>query len=289
VIVSAGGNWYHNQRIHLIGDESYIEADYTTGILLTAYTIDITEPISLPDTSWTHNFNINFNVPEGVQPLWVKFQFPWLYSSGSNPSQRLQVDNPAISPTYLYCHNGNGYSNCNPSDPFTHFAQFGYAANSFDYKYDPLPNAISNGENTLRISLGNGYQLQPKNGDGALTYIIQAYAGYGNVFPKYIRDGCKGYNITYYWQGDSNPHHIIAGDKPYCDITAQDLLDGRSTYAVDDAIIRLFHNLGGTGTQAQPLLVELPSTVTIDFASMGNIPGLFQPIQITLRVWRDQR
>ncbi|ASA76784.1 hydrolase [Thermococcus sp. 5-4] len=287
VIVQAGGNWYHNPRIHLIGDESYIEADYTTGILLTAYTIDITEPIPLPNTDWTHNVNINFNVPEGVQPLWVKFQFPWLYSSGSNPSQRLQVDNPAISPTYLYCHNGNGYSGCNPSNPFTHFAQFGYAANSFDYKYDPLPHAISNGLNTVSISLGNGYQLQPMNGHGELTYVIQGFAGYGDVFPALLRPGCSGYNITYYWTGDNSPHYVTAGDSPYCDVTAQDLLNGRDRYAVDDAIIRLFNNLGGDGTQADPILVQLPPTVNIVFVSMGNIPGLFRPITITLRVWRE--
>ncbi len=287
VIVHAGGDWYHNPRIHLIGDESYIEADYTTGILLTAYTIDITEPIPLPNTDWTHNININFNVPEGVQPLWVKFQFPWLYSTGSTPSQRLQVNNPAISPTYLYCHNGDGYSSCNPSNPFTHFAQFGYASNSFDYKYDPLPHAISNGLNTVSISLGSGYQLQPKNGHGELTYVIQGFAGYGDVFPALLRPGCSGYNITYYWIGDNSPHYVTAGDSPYCDVTAQDLLDGRDKYAVDDAIIRLFNNLGGDGTQADPILVQLPPTVNIVFVSMGNIPGLFQPITITLRVWRE--
>ncbi|ASJ03860.1 hydrolase [Thermococcus barossii] len=287
VIVHAGGNWYHSPRIHLIGNESFIEADYTTGILLTAYTIDITEPIPLPNTGWTHNININFNVPEGVQPLWVKFQFPWLYSSGSNPSQRLQVDNPMISPTYLYCHNGNGYSSCNPSNPFTHFAQFGYAANSFDYKYDPLPHAISNGLNTVTITLGNGYQLQPLNGHGELTYVIQGFAGYGDVFPALLRPGCSGYNITYYWTGDNLPHYVTAGDSPYCDVTAQDLLNGRDRYAVDDAIIRLFNNLGGDGTQANPILVQLPPTVNIVFVSMGNIPGLFRPITITLRVWRE--
>ncbi|WP_297435337.1 hydrolase [Thermococcus sp.] len=283
IVVDAGGkNTYYNPRIHVIGKDSYVKADYDVGLVLTPYTIDITEPINLPYSDWTRDVTINFNVPPGVIPLWVRFQFPWLYYTNyGEPSQVITVDNSKIQATDIYRH---------PPNPFIYaLARVGYTANTFDYQYKSLPNAIANGENTLRISLGNGYQLQPKNGDGALTYIIQAYAGYGNVFPKYIRDGCKGYNITYYWQGDSNPHHILAGDEPYCDVTAQDLLDGRSTYAVDDAIIRLFHNLGGTGTQTQPLLVELPSTVTIDFASMGNIPGLFQPIQITLRVWRDQR
>lgn len=119
-----------------------------------------------------------------------------------------------------------------------------------------------------------------------INYFIQAYAGYGDVFPKLIRDGCGGYNVTYYWIGDSSPHNILAGDDPYCSVTAQDLLNGRNTYAVDDAIMRLFNKLGGDGTAHNPILVKLPSTVNIEVASMGNIPGLFEPIQITLRVWR---
>lgn len=120
-----------------------------------------------------------------------------------------------------------------------------------------------------------------------INYFIQAYAGYGDVFPKFIHEGCGGYNVTYYWMGDSSPHNILVGDEPYCSVTAQDLLNGRDTYAVDDAIVRLFTKLGGDGTQSNPILVKLPSTVNIEIASMGNIPGLFEPIQITLRVWRE--
>ncbi len=283
LVVDAGGkNTLYNPRIHIIGADSFVQADYDVGLVLTPYTIDITEPITLPYSDWTRDVTINFNVPPGVTPLWVRFQFPWLYYTNyGEPEQVITVDNSKIQATDIYRH---------PPNPFIYaLARVGYTANTFDYQYKSLPNAIANGDNTLRITLGNGYQLQPKNGDGALTYIIQAYAGYGNVFPKFIRDGCGGYNITYYWQGDSNPHYIVAGNEPYCAINATQLLEGRKTYAVDDAIVRLFNNLGGNGTQADPLLVELPSTVTIDFASMGNIPGLFQPIQITLRVWRDHR
>ncbi|WP_456321258.1 hydrolase [Palaeococcus sp. (in: euryarchaeotes)] len=294
--VSAGGNWYHNPRIHLIKENSFIEADYAVGVLLTPYSIDITEPITAYTASncdasgfpgFCRNIEWTFNVPSGAIPLWVKFQSPWLHSVERNPSQRLRIDNPLISPTYLYCHNGDGYSGCSPSNPFTHFAQFGYATYSFDYAYNPLPNAIATGTNTIGVYLGPGYWLQPQNGHGELTYVIQAYAGYGDVFPKLIRPGCNGYNITYYWIGDANPHYITAGESPYCDVTAGDLLANKTTYAVDDAIIRLFNNLGGNGTSSEPLLIELPANVNIDFASMGNIPGLFEPIQITLRVWRE--
>ena len=113
--------------------------------------------------------------------------------------------------------------------------------------------------------------------------------GYGDVFPFLIRSGCGGYNITYYWIGDiNNPHTVTAGDPPYCDVTIENLTQGREIYAVDDAIIRLFNSFGGDGTQEKPILIELPSDVNIVFASMGNIPTLFEPITVTLRVWREE-
>lgn len=143
--------------------------------------------------------------------------------------------------------------------------------------------------NVFEIKMTNGSSYV-RDGEtrGVIKYFIQAYAGYGNIFPKFIRTGCKGYNITYYWIGDSNQHYVLAGEEPYCNLTADDLLVGRNIYAVDDAIVRLFNNLGGNGTKDSPLFVELPSNVMIDFASMGNIPGLFTPIRITLRVWREK-
>ncbi|AEC52832.1 hypothetical protein PNA2_1918 [Pyrococcus sp. NA2] len=143
----------------------------------------------------------------------------------------------------------------------------------------------------------NIFEIKMRGGDsyvrdgetrGVIKYFIQGYAGYGDIFPKLIREGCRGYNITYYWVGDTSPQHVLAGEEPYCSVTADELLVGRKIYAVDDAIIRLFNNLGGNGTRTSPLLVKLPSNVMIDFASMGNIPGLFEPIRITLRVWREK-
>ena len=278
LIVDAGYKNTRYNRIHLIREKSFVEASYVSGFILTAYTIDITEPILLPNQDWSRDVTITFNVPQGVTPLWVKFQFPWLYYTNYNPTQEIQISNDVIPPTDIYKH---------PPNPFIYaLARVGYTSDTFDYQYNPLNHAIVPGSNTLHILLGDGYYIQPSNGDGELTYIIQAYAGYGSVFPKFIRDGCGGYNITYYWEGDTDPHYITAGDEPYCNVTAQDLLDGSGTYAIDDALVRLFNNLGGSGTEDDPLLVLLPESVKIDFASMGNIPGLFQPIRITLRVWR---
>ncbi|NJE25921.1 hydrolase [Thermococcus sp. MV5] len=285
IIVRAGnGNTRYN-RIHLIGEDSFVAAEYTIPLLLTPYSVDVTEPItsysaSVCSDSWCREVTWSFNVPQGVVPLWVRFQFPWLYYAGTDPSQEIVVDNEFINATYFYKH---------PPNPFiSALARLGYTKDTFDYQYNPLPNAIVNGKNNVTVNLGYGYWLQPSNGNGELTYIIRGYVGYGHVFPALLKSGCGGYNITYYWSGDSSPHHVTAGDPPYCNVTMDELINSSKNYAVDDAIVRLFRNLGGNGTQEGPIIIKLPDTVNIAFASMGNIPTLFEPITVTLRVWREE-
>jgi len=289
VLRIGNGSSQYNPRIHLIGEQSFIEAEYTIPLLLTPYSIDVTKPITeysassclSTNPSWCREVTWNFNAPQGVVPLWVKLQSPWLYDVGYDPDQEIIVDNELINATHLYYH---------PPNPFIRaLARIGYTKDTFDYNYNPLLNAIANGQNNVTVRLGYGYWLQPANGNGELTYIIRGYVGYGDVFPFLIKSGCGGYNITYYWIGDiNNPHTVTAGDPPYCDVTIENLTQGREIYAVDDAIIRLFNSFGGDGTQEKPILIELPSDVNIVFASMGNIPTLFEPITVTLRVWREE-
>ncbi len=291
VFIGDKDTYYNGYRVHLIGSQSYINLDYVSNILLSQYSVDITKPLTnyvatnCNSYGYCSNIEWTFDIPNGTQPLWAFIQNPWLYYTGTDPYQKIEVDSQNITPTYIHCYGDS----CVPSSPFIHLAQIGYMADTFDWNSQPLNNAISTGTNTLSVDLGYGYYLQPSNGQGEFTYLIQAYAGYGKVFPKLLRGGCNGYNITYYWVGDTNPHYIYAGTSPYCNVTAADLLQGRTTYAVDDAIIRLFNNLGGDGTSTDPIQVELPSTVNIEFANMGNIPsGLFTPVQMTLRVWRER-
>lgn len=137
-----------------------------------------------------------------------------------------------------------------------------------------------------------------------INYFIQAYAGYGDVFPHLIQGypTYKGYNLTYYYSDGVNiiEKTILVGDNPYKSLSVDEL--DPMKYAVDDAILRLFNNLNYIddnnpgewrappydGSLQNPIDVYLPESVKIDTASMGNIPGLFQPIQITLRVWREK-
>ena len=138
---------------------------------------------------------------------------------------------------------------------------------------------------------------------GIIKYFIQGYAGYGDVFPKLLQGypTSKGYNLTYYYNDGSTTYlrSILVGDEPYKTIIIDDL--DPSKYAVDDAILRLFDKLNYAndtnpgewreapydGSYENPIDVDLPSGVRISFIDMGSIPGLFEPITITLRVWRE--
>ncbi|CAD5243406.1 TPM domain-containing protein [Thermococcus camini] len=159
--------------------------------------------------------------------------------------------------------------------------------------------------NTYVAESSDSYQYGFRNGESRaiINYFIEGYAGYGDVFPKPLQGypGYNGYRLTYYYSkgGGTYERTILIGDSPYLDITVDDLDPTR--YAVDDAILRLFNNLNFLadtdpngwksqpfdGSQNNPIDVDLPESVRIDFVSMGNIPGLFEPISITLRVWRE--
>ncbi|CAB49722.1 hypothetical protein [Pyrococcus abyssi] len=272
------GDWYYeggdsyndqaNRRRRVYGyPDSYIRISYKSKILVTRYSIPLSIYFPYGDTrvSYPNNgLRVEYSLPPVAEPWYADFWVGYVFEDYTT------VQN-------LY-ENGNLFY----SGPLGRYAI--RVAYTRLYNWMMVPGQT----NIFKIKMTNGNSYV-RDGEtrGIIKYFIQAYAGYGDIFPKFIRDGCGGYNITYYWRGDSNPQYVLAGEEPYCSVTADDLLAGRSTYAVDDAIIRLFNNLGGNGTRTSPLLVKLPSNVMIDFASMGNIPGLFKPIQITLRVWRE--
>jgi len=124
-----------------------------------------------------------------------------------------------------------------------------------------------------------------------LRYVIQAYAGYNDVFPLLARENCGNYTVTYYYGREDQGTVII--NLPQggvsCQLSSTELLANRSLYAIDDALVRLFENLGGTGTPEDPLLIKLPGVGIADSVSMGDIPNLYSPIYVTLRIWRESR
>lgn len=279
--------------LQLDGENSYVKIDYIFNpVVLTPYSIDLTKQIISSDITDSSNCRYDstygvtlcrditwgYFIHQKVSPVWTKFHFIILHDiNDPNTHMTVEISNPNITATKIWD---------NPDS----ISFIGISSLTKDVNGNPIDPVFASGTNYIHAYTDTAYEIAKELSSGEFTYIIQAYAGYGDVFPKFIRSGCNGYNITYYWGNPENPKvgHVLAGSDPYCSVTAADLIAGKSIYAVDDAIVRLFNNLGGDGTQTNPILVELPANVNVEFASMGDIPGLFQPITITLRVWREQ-
>jgi len=164
---------------------------------------------------------------------------------------------------------------------------------------------VNGSTNTFEIKMTDGSSyIRDGETRGIIKYFIQGYVGYGDIFP-YMLQGApayKGYNLTYWYDlnGVTKSSTIVVGDPPYKDMNVTNLNPFR--YAVDDAILRLFNRLNYKndenpgvwkkkpydGSRDNPIDMHLSSNIHIEVASMGNIPGLFSPITITLRVWREK-
>ncbi len=275
--------------------DSYVQISYIPRTVITRYSIPLSIPIGYDTPTYSgytgyhcggntyKTMTIQYTLPSKAIPwyadLWVGYCF-------------------AGSTTQYLEENGNTFY----SGPNGVYAL--RIAYSKIYPWMMRP-----GSNTFKAELetgvdngGTSFRYQVTR--GIIKYFIEAYAGYGDVFP-YILQGYptyRGYNLTYYYSDGTNTYErdILVGDPPYKPLSVDDLNPAR--YAVDDAILRLFNNLNYIddknpdewrvvpydGSQQNPIDVDLPEGVKIETASMGNIPGLFKPIQITLRVWREK-
>jgi hypothetical protein len=292
-IIKVGSNdGPYSLPISIDSSESYVEISYDNPIYISQYSIDITKLIDSDSivsksncyydttfyTTFCHDVTWKYNIPNKINPLWTKFHFIVLYHV-DDPNTHMRV---AIS-------NSNYTTEKVIWDSDSSIAFVGIRNGMKDTSGEVLNSAISSGSNDIHATTDSAYDINIDYSHGDYTYLVQAYAGYGDIFPLFLQGypAYKGYNLTYYYSDGTNTHKkwILVGDSPYKDISANQL--DPTKYAVDDAILRLFQKLGGDGTQSSPILVELPENVNIDLASMGQIPGLFQPIQITLRVWRE--
>lgn len=152
--------------------DSYIHVDYTTG---TPYSyIDITTEIpvhSYSDEDSIEDFyryiRWDFNVSATVTPVDARWQYAWLYWSGTDPSQRAEAND-----IVLYNHD--------PSDPdsdplIVEFARFGYTP-------ETEPGAMVTGTNKFELNFSEGYSINPFNSLGALTILIRNNVGFGETF-----------------------------------------------------------------------------------------------------------
>lgn len=285
------GNWYYegddnynddaNRERRIYGyPESYVKIDYIPRILTTQYSIPLSVYFPYGDSRVTYNENglqVRYSLPEYANPWYADF---WVgYHFEGSTYQELWE-------------NGQRFYR----GPLGRYAI--RVAYTRLYDWMMVPGQINNFE--IRMTDGDS-RVRDGETRGIIKYFIDGYVGYGDIFPFFLQDypEYKGYNLTYYYSGDTNPRTILIGEHPYKALSVDELDPVR--YAVDDAILRLFDRLNYEddqnsdvwrnppydGSQTNPLDVDLYRSINIDFASMGNIPGLFQPVQITLRVWRE--
>ena len=275
--------------------DSYVQISYIPRTVITRYSIPLSIPIGYDTPTYSgytgyhcggdtyKTMTIKYNLPPNAIPwyadLWVGYCF----------------DN---STTQYLKENGNTFY----SGPNGVYALRIAYSKIYPWMMRPGSNTFTAELKTGVNNGGTSFRYQATR--GIIKYFIEAYAGYGDVFP-YMLQGYptyRGYNLTYYYSNGTNTNegHILVGDPPYKPISVDDL--NPLKYAVDDAVLRLFNNLNYIddknpgewrippydGSQQNPIDVYLPESVKIEISSMGNIPGMFTPVQITLRIWRER-
>jgi len=165
------------------------------------------------------------------------------------------------------------------------------------------PDIMVPGENNTFLMSSNSwdYTFRPWNSRAIVHYFLNGYAPYGEVFPKYAQSNACGYNLTYWYRLAENVAQgsVVVGNCPPDEspmpLSASQLKP--EEYALDDAIVRLFLQLGASeslyergslpGSATNPILIKLEG-LRIDAVGLRNVPATVQPVEVTLRVWREK-
>ncbi|HHC18880.1 MAG TPA: TPM domain-containing protein [Euryarchaeota archaeon] len=273
------------RRIYGYSD-SYIKIDYISKTLITQYSIPLSVYFPYGDSRVTYNgrgLQVHYDLPTNASPWYADFWVGYLFSGST--TQELWENNQQFY-----------------SGPLGRYAIRVAYTRLYDWMMVPGQ------QNTFEIRMsGGGSYVRDGETRGIIRYFIEGYAGYGDVFKNLLQGypTYRGYNLTYYYNGSSGviEREILVGDPPYKTLNITDLNPSLSNgYAVDDAILRLFEKLNYAndtnpgkwreapydGSSLNPIDVDLPEGVKIVFADMGNVPTLFEPITVTLRVWREK-
>ncbi|WP_457752211.1 TPM domain-containing protein [Thermococcus sp.] len=283
-----------NER-HVYGfGQSWVKVSVIPRILQSMYSIPMSIPLGYSDFTYTlwngygpHEAYVSYYLPSYATPWYADYWVAIQYSSGANFNNKLLFWENYVSNGTIYYGNLDLY-----------LYRFGYSR----FK-DSL--MIPGQTNTFYMRSYDPYYIfRYDQTRGIVYYFIQAFAGYGNVFP-YLLQGYPnygGYNLTYWYSegGTTKSATVLVGNPPYkrIDVSSLDPL----RYAVDDAILRLFDKLNYKGdknpdewnvepydgSQENPIDMFLSGGLRIETASMGNVPNLYPPITITLRVWREK-
>ncbi len=284
---------------HLIGNDSTVHIDYETPSY-TIHTISLTrspqvESATCPNgDEWCTDITWSWNLPN-VTPVYTKFQFPYFWNKlkSTDPSQQVSIYNDELGEETLYCHG----SVCTPNRGLLKvFNHWGYGIWSRANDNSIIQPTMAPGENKFILHFGQGFYISKDNSMGETLILLDSYVPYGNTFP-YLLQGYPeytGYNLTYYYEdinGNIKSDSLLI-DIPYetnikyRNITINELYPEK--YALDDAIVRLFKKLGGRDKNGCSLVIpiKLESTIS-DVIPIQNVPSLYKPITITLRVWRE--
>jgi len=305
-----GDSTSYAYKLKLNYDNSYIRAVYAPETAKTLYSIDITEEITKDDVILSNYERTDYSVPFytmltwrytlplNVTPIWAKLHIVRLHRVDTTPpeldpdeDQKISISPGVNNWTVLYCHSARALV-CNPNRPFADpaFTRWGIVNMMRNNTGEPVVRALVPGENYIKVETGDDYVISRDFTTGEFTYLLDAYAPYGDIKP-YLLQGypeVQAYNLTYKY-GSGSLGSIFVGDikaienGKYMNLTVAQL--NPQDYAVDDAIIRLFQKLGGDGWDT-PILIELKDT-KISFASLKGIPRSIESITITLRVWRE--
>lgn len=301
--ISLGSSEQFSRPVELDYSNSYVVLNYIPHTAKTQYSIDITRQINednvvagryaenLYGTDFYTMLEWRYHLPRKVNPLWTRLHIVRLFHvSSSGNDQKISISPGGSNWYVLYCHGGGCYPNRPFADPA--FTRWGIISGMPDNGGNPIEQAIMPGaDNYIKVETGRNYVISKEFTTGDFTYLFDAYAPYGDIFPLLLQGFSKGvraYNLTYTY-GDGETGSVIVGDLAavmagnYKNLTACELRP--SDYAVDDAIVRLFRKLNGDGCHT-PIAISLAET-KIEFASVEGVPSTIGPIIITLRVWRD--
>ncbi|QDA30673.1 hypothetical protein FH039_02270 [Thermococcus indicus] len=295
----------------LYGNESYVEVKYNPKVQYSIHTISLTRPIRVHanecdadsgvdlEGEYCRHLEFSFDVPPNITPIWTKFQFTYYHDVTKDPtSQRVSISNSKIGTVDLFCYN---IPDCNTQrDIIETFNHWGYGIWTRANDGSIVKPTMAPGENKFILDFGDGFYVSKDNSIGETLILLDSYVPYGDIFPYLLQEYPRytGYNLTYYYQdisGTVRSDNLLIGvayvtNVKYLNVDIDDIInDGTyKKYALDDAIVRLFQKLGGIEKNGHHLVIpiKLDSTVS-DVVPLQRVPSLYTPIQVTLRIWRE--
>ncbi|NJE00513.1 hypothetical protein [Thermococcus sp. JdF3] len=278
-----------NSRRVLYGyPDSYINITYASRVTMTKFTIPIEETHELSSDSDTE-MHFSYYLPDKAIPWYVDVWTGISYTPGV-------VD---LSKSIIL-----------KEGPYqSEFLRFPLDLYLIRVAYTKVAdNIMVNGStNTFRIeSEDANYGFRAWVSRAIVHYFLRGYVPYGKIFTRYAQNNACGYNLTYHYKlGDETySGNVIIGNCPPSEtpmpLEARDL--NPWNYALDDAIYRLFLNLGAEdypkdvieldrdrmpGAADNPIRIELKGLAG-KAIGVKNVPATAGAIQVSLRIWRGE-